>query len=128
MPMPEPRAPYPSVVTDRPVFEPDVLGAMFNNDTGVITALLQTFVASTSAGLADISKATAAQDLTAVAALAHRVAGASRLSGAQRFGDLAATVESAAKRDDLAAVQATLDELAELWRQVRHAMGPLPQD
>ncbi len=126
MPTPEPSALQPGSAAERPVFDAGVLGAMFNDDAGLIAALLQTFVASTSTSLVEISRAIAAQDLSTVAALAHRVAGASRLSGAQTFGDMAANLESAAKRDDLHAVQAALPDLADLWHRVQQAMGPQP--
>ncbi len=98
---------------------------MFDHDAALVGALLQTFVTSTNASLAEMSLAVADKHLTSVVALAHRIAGASRLSGASSFGDLAARVETAAKVDDLTTVQTTLDVLLTQWQQLRFAIAPL---
>ncbi len=53
------------------VFDPAVLGDLFQGDTAVMAAVLQTFAASTEAGLSDIRAAIAQGDLAATSLLAR---------------------------------------------------------
>ncbi len=111
---------------DLALFDANVLGAMFDHDAQLIGPLLKTFVDSTNAGLADLSSAISNQNQPGMVSIAHRIAGASRLSGAVPFGDVAAGLEAAAKRLDMTVVHMNFQQLTQLWPLVQRAMGPLP--
>ncbi len=104
---------------EHPVFDANVLEAMFGPEPTLIASVLQTFVSSTRASLAELAPALAAHELDAVAALAHRIAGASRLSGALALGHCAHGVEQAAKRGDAAAVTLGVANLQAQWAQAQ---------
>jgi HPt (histidine-containing phosphotransfer) domain-containing protein len=98
------------------VFDTSVLGAMFGDESAIIASVLQTFVTGTRASLSELTQAANAQDLAAVASLAHKITGASRLSGAMALGQTAHTVEQAAKQQDSALVGQLLATLDTQWR------------
>ena len=100
---------------DRPVFDASVLSTMFDNEQTLIANLLQTFVSSTRANMAALLQAMATQDLPAVAALAHKIAGASRMSGALALGDCAHSLEQTAKRGDATALPHGAADLEAKW-------------
>ncbi len=125
MPIPEPGAQHAPPLPDPELFDADVLGAMFDHDAMLIAPLLKTFVASTNTSLAELSRTVAERDLPTTVSLAHRVAGASRLSGARLLGDVAATLEAAAKGKDMGPVPAALQQLTLPSPQVQPARGPL---
>lgn len=106
-----------------PLFDATVLGAMFGNEPALIASVLQTFVAGTQANLAGLDHALAGQDLSAIAALAHKIAGASRMSGALAMGGCAHRVEQFAKQGDGAALAQELAKLVHLWTQTLTAMA-----
>lgn len=108
---------------ERAVFDAHVLGALFNHDRTLIASVLQTFVSATSASLPELASAATAQDWVAVAALAHKITGACRLSGFPALGQIAYTIETAAKQGDVAAVQQGLAELDAQWRQAQTAIA-----
>jgi two-component system sensor histidine kinase EvgS len=97
------------------VFDASVLDAMFGSETALITSVLKTFMGSTRDSLAELSQAFAAQDLTTVASVAHRVSGASRMSGAHALGHAARGVEQAAKLGDVTAAAHGLGILHAQW-------------
>ncbi len=101
------------------MFDASVLGAMFGNAPELIASVLQTFVASTHANLAELAQALSAQNLGAVAALAHKIAGASRMSGAIALGHSARSLEDAAKQGDRAALAHGMTDLEAQWRLVQ---------
>ena len=105
---------------DYPVFDADVLGAMFGTESAVIASVLQTFVAGTQSNLNEL--ALASHDLARVATLAHKVTGASRMSGAHALGHCARNLEQAAKRDDAAAVRQGLLDLETQWHLLKTAI------
>lgn len=111
-------------VQSGPVFDAQVLGAMFDHEATVMASVLRTFLSSTSACLAEIAQAAAAQDLTAIAALAHRLRGASRLTGAQALAEVAGTIELAATHAQPAAVQDALPHLERQWQLLQAAITP----
>ncbi len=106
-----------------PVFDASVLGAMFGNEPALIASVLQTFAAGTRSNLADLALANAAQDLNAIAALAHKVAGASRMSGALALGDCAGKLEQAAKQCDAEALSQAVADLAAQWALTQAAIA-----
>jgi len=110
------------------VFDASVLGDMFNHDAKVIGGVLQTFVTATSASLSELAQAAGANDWASVASVAHRIAGASRLSGALALGQLAGALEQATKRGDVTTAAQALPELLIQWQLVQQAIGALPAD
>ena len=110
---------------DEPVFDANVLGAMFGSETAVIASVLQTFMVGTGDNLGALAQAVAAQDFASVAALAHKITGACRMSGALAMGQAARNVEQAAKREDAAAVQQGHRDLEAQWHLAQAAIGAL---
>ncbi|MBK9572308.1 MAG: Hpt domain-containing protein [Rhodoferax sp.] len=107
------------------VFDPAVLGDMFNGDTAVMAAVLQTFAASTHAGLAAIQDAMMQGDLVAASLLAHKIKGACDQSGALAMGQAARVLEQAAKSGDAAASEAAARALAVQWQSLRAVLAAL---
>ncbi len=105
------------------MYDAHVLGDLFGHEPTVIASVLQTFVSTTRSSLAEL--ALAAQDLEVVAALAHKITGASRLSGILALGHAAHRVELAAKRGDMTAVQNGLTALDVQWRLAETAIATL---
>ncbi len=104
-------------------FDAHVLGALFNHDRSLITSVLQTFVSATSASLPELVSAATAQDWVAVAALAHKITGACRLSGFPALGHTAHAIEAAAKQGEVAAVQRELTALEAHWNRAQAAIA-----
>jgi HPt (histidine-containing phosphotransfer) domain-containing protein len=98
------------------VFEPAVLGDMFNHEAALMASVLQTFVASMAASLAEIERAMAGPDLHTVGLAAHRVKGACRMSGALAMGDAAQALETLAQAGSTHATQQALQHLQWQWR------------
>ncbi|MEO7105913.1 MAG: Hpt domain-containing protein [Rhodoferax sp.] len=88
-----------------PVFDASVLIDMFGRESAIIASVLQTFVDSTRGSLAELAQTCADQNPEAVAALAHRISGASRMSGAYALGDAARVLEQAAKQGDTVKIE-----------------------
>ncbi len=101
---------------ERPaVYDASVLGAMFGSETAIITSVMQTFMTATRSGLDELAHAFATGDLAAVASVAHRITGASRMSGALALGHAVHGVEQTAKQGDVTAVQQALGALNVQW-------------
>ena len=109
------------------VFDPAVLQAMFGNDAAVVTSVLQTFLASMRDNLSELEKAGARQDLTSIAALAHKIAGACQMSGAQDLGHTTLALEGDAKLGNTAAVIHALSKMQTGWSQLQEAVATWTQ-
>lgn len=107
------------------VFDPSVLGAMFGTETTVVASVLQTFMVGTGENLDSLAQAVAGQDFANVAALAHKITGACRMSGALALGQAACKLEQAAKQGDTAAVQQGVRDLDFQWHLALTAIGSL---
>lgn len=105
------------------VFDATVLEAMFGSETTVIASVLQTFIAGTRGSLAELMQACADHDLPKVATLAHRITGASRMSGAQALGHAACAVEQAAKQNNLTAVEQGMAAMHAQWTLLQDAIA-----
>lgn len=116
-------APLCATLSNEPVFDGTVLGAMFGDDAPVIASVLQTFLASTRSSLNELAQAAGMQDLATVGSLAHKIAGASRLSGAMALGQAARDVEQGAKQGHVALVTQRLADLDTQWRLLESALG-----
>ena len=101
------------------VFDPAVLGDMFNHEAAIMASVLQTFLASMAASLAEIERAMAGSDLHTVGLVAHRVKGACRMSGAQAMGDAAQKLETLAQAGSTHATQQALEGVQRQWRTLR---------
>ena len=118
--MPGGPLPVPRGATPEPaVFDASVLGDMFGNDDGVVAAVLETFLGSMAASLAELRTAMDNRDLVAMAALAHRIKGAARLSGALALGMEAFALEQLARCGDWGEVKARAARLELQWQLVR---------
>jgi HPt (histidine-containing phosphotransfer) domain-containing protein len=98
------------------VFDPAVLGDMFNHEAAIMASVLQTFLASMAASLAEIEPAMAGSDLHTVGLVAHRVKGACRMSGAQAMGDAAQALETLAQAGSTHAARQALERVQLQWR------------
>lgn len=114
-PLVSPDTTAPSV----PVFDRQVLCDMFGQESGVIGAVLQTFVASMTTSMAELRVALAARDLVAAVGLAHRIKGAARMSGALALAQAALGLEHPAQKGDWRATRRAAAELESQWQLVR---------
>lgn len=110
-----------------PVFDPEVLGALFNHEAMVIAGVLQTFASSISASLSELRLAVAAQDLPRVGTLAHKIMGASHQSGAHALGQTARSVELCVQQGDAAGAQSAAEDLDAQWRLLQTCLDALHQ-
>lgn len=110
---------------DVPVFDANVLGAMFGSETAAIASVLQTFMVGTGDSMDELAQAVAVQDFANVAALAHKITGACRMSGALALDQAAHNVEQAAKQGDAAAVQRGHRGLKTQWHLAQATIGAL---
>ena len=108
-----------------PVFDPSVLDAMFGKEPALVASVLQTYVASNHTNLADLARALAAQDLSAMGAMAHKIAGASRMSGALALGHSARKLELAAKQGNRAALAQGVSDVQAQWALTQTAIARL---
>lgn len=102
-----------------PVFDATVLRDMFGAEADVIAAVLQTFMASMAASTADLQFARARGDLAALSAMAHRIRGAARMSGALALAEAAQNLEQAAKEGAIPGAQQAAAQLAGQWLLVQ---------
>ena len=102
-----------------PVFDPKVLSDMFGQDRGVVAAVLETFVTSMTASVAELQAATDRQDLASMATLAHRIKGAAHMSGALALGLAAFALERCARAGEWGAARDSARQLEQQWLLVR---------
>jgi CheY-like chemotaxis protein len=96
----------------------EALRAWMGDDDAAIDGLLARFLDSARQSARDIVSALSRHDLSAAAAAAHRLKGASLSVGATGLGEVAAQVEGAAKSGDHLACDAALLSLAARVREV----------
>ena len=115
--MPAKTDPSPPLVWDATVLE-----ALFGSDVALIRSVVHTFLDSTRGSVADLASAAAAGHLPAVADLAHRIKGASRMSGALALAQAAEELEQLARyRADAAPLLAGVAWLHREWERVQGA-------
>lgn len=90
MPDPSPVQPatHPWVVWD-----PAALRGLFGDDAGTIAAVVATFLSSMQVSLADVDQALREGRSADLGAIAHRIKGAARMSGAMALAQAAEVVE-----------------------------------
>jgi HPt (histidine-containing phosphotransfer) domain-containing protein len=104
--------------------DPATLDMLTGGDPAQTRALLDDFLETTFADLAEMDSARQAGDLAAVARQAHKIKGASRLVGAMPLGEAAAGVEAAAKASDWAELLPCCADLATAAERLRmHVAG-----
>ncbi len=101
------------------VFDARVLTDMFGGDTAVIAGVLATFVDSMASSVSELRSAADRGDLLSVKAVAHRVKGAARMSGALALAHAALAVEQAAAKGNLRATLESVVSLAGHWDALR---------
>ena len=108
---------------EAPVFDPRVLSDMFGDDAGVVAGVLEKFVTSMSASTAELHCALEAQDLAALAAVAHRIKGAADMIGAFAFGCASVNLEQSAQVAEWARAQAGVARLEHQWQRLRNHLA-----
>jgi len=107
-----------------PVFDRAALQDLFGSDTAVIDAVLCTFMQSMRTSVAELGALLARDELPAIANIAHRAKGASRMSGALAMAQAAESLERAAGAGDAALVHASAGELYHQWGQLQKVCPP----
>ena len=107
------------------VWDASVLEALFGSDATLIRSVVHTFVDSMRGNVADLASAAAAGHLRDVTDLAHRIKGASRMSGALALAQAAEELEQLAKyRADAAPLLSGVAWLHREWERVQEACTP----
>jgi HPt (histidine-containing phosphotransfer) domain-containing protein len=117
-------APLPQVGGAPLPIDPATLEMLTGGDPAETRALLDDFLETTFADLAEMDSARQAGDLAAVARQAHKIKGAARLVGAWPLGEAAAEVEAAAKAADWAQLLPRCADIATAAERLRmHVEG-----
>ena len=103
-----------------PVFDGQMLAAMFGNEPQVIATVLHTFRVSVGGSMQDILSALEHADLHAVGTIAHRIKGACHVSGTLALAEAAQQVESAAREGTIAAAHLAGAQLERQWQLVQN--------
>lgn len=93
------------------LLDDDTLNQFTGGDQGLRLEILQQFLDSTKADVADLEKALSGTDLDAIRRVAHRAKGASRMVGAQAFAAALESIEHAANSGDRAATDRAIPEM-----------------
>jgi PAS domain S-box-containing protein len=107
---------------DDGVLDRSVLAELTGGDPGEAAALLQDFLSSTDADLAELDRMHTAGQLTELTRQAHKIKGASRLVGAHCLGDAAAALEAAGRSGHRDMLPALAEQLHTAAAQLRQAI------
>jgi two-component system sensor histidine kinase EvgS len=88
---------------------------MFGAESGVVAAVLETFLASIADSVRDLQAARDVGDMVAIAAMAHRIKGAANMSGALALARIAVCLEGLARDGDWALMRALMAQLETQW-------------
>ena len=108
----------------QPVFDRAVLQDLFGSDTAVIDEVLSTFMLSMRSSMTELGGLLSRGELSAIAYVAHRVKGASRMSGAMAMAQAAESLERAVEAADVALVHASVGELDRQLGQLQNVCPP----
>ena len=107
------------------VWDASVLETLFTGDADLIRSVVYTFVDSMRASVADLTLAAQAGHLQEVTELAHRIKGASRMSGALALAQAAEDLEQLARyKADAMPLLAGVAWLHREWKRVQQACSP----
>ena len=104
-------------VADVPV-DTTFLKQNFGDDPGLIKEILGDYVQPATGIVAEIDKAFAAKDATAVGKAAHKLKSSSRAVGANALADLCVTLEKAGKAGDWMVIETNIPQLSSLFSRV----------
>ena len=108
-----------------PVWDGSVLETLFGGDTTLVRSVVHTFLESMRGNMANLVSAAAAGELRDVADLAHRIKGASRMSGALALAQAAEELEQLARYQAGAAPMLSgVAWLHREWERVQEACAP----
>lgn len=96
-------------------FDARVLCEMFGAESGVVAAVLETFLASIADSMRDLQAARDVGDMVAMEAMAHRIKGAAGMSGALALARIAVCLEGLARDGDWALMRALMAQLETQW-------------
>ncbi len=97
------------------VFDARVLGEMFGAESGIVAAVLETFLASMADSMRELQAARDVGDMVAMAAMAHRIKGSAGMSGAPALAQIAVRLEGLARKGDRAPMRALVAQLETQW-------------
>ena len=108
-----------------PVFDRSVLHGLFGGDTDLIGSVLRTYGQSMATALVELRLAMDTGALAEAAEVAHRIKGASRMSGAMALGAAAERLEQLASAGDGIAARQCMQQVDDGWGRLREQLGAL---
>lgn len=108
-----------------PVFDSSVLQGLFGADTDLIGSVLRTYCESMATAVVELHLALDADALAEAAGVAHRIKGASRMSGAMALGAAAERLEQLASAGDGIAARQCMQPIDDGWGRLREQLGAL---
>ena len=104
-------------------FDPAVLAGVFGADVALIRSVVSTYLESMATAITELKLALANSDDSTAQAVAHRIKGASRMSGALVLADVAGQIERLAMVGDMPAVVLRMAELEVAWARLVTALS-----
>ena len=99
-----------------------VLGKMVGNNPAMVKKFALKFLDSAEKGWVEINEALKHEDLTALAALGHRIKSAARMAGALSFADLCQELEQGKNGGSIEQMQEIADRLGQLLQQIKNLL------
>jgi PAS domain S-box-containing protein len=110
-----------AIITDAAPMDAATLDEFTGGDAGLRGEILQQFLVTNDADVIELRLHLTGKDTAAIASVAHRIKGASRMIGATPFAAAAERIERAARADDRAAIDAGSSVFeSELKRLISH--------
>ncbi len=100
----------PAATPATALLDADTLTEFTGGDATLRREILRQFVAANEPDAVEMRETIGGADFAAIARVAHRIKGASRMIGAQPYADVAERMERAARNADRAALDDTLDD------------------
>jgi signal transduction histidine kinase/HPt (histidine-containing phosphotransfer) domain-containing protein/ActR/RegA family two-component response regulator len=110
------------------VFDPATCRELFASEAEVAREWLSDYLDAAAELVASVERTVASADRDALAANAHKLAGASLSVGAMFLGQLARYLEAAAPKATAAELRETADAVIAAWRDARRAIGSFVSD
>ena len=108
-----------SLSSDSKVIDLEVLASMVGKEPAKIRKFALKYLVSAQEGLDEIETALKSGDMTALAALGHRIKSPSRTVGAQGFANLCQALEKCKRNEDAAQAQHIVSRLRELLGRIK---------